>query len=728
MNNISIGSYNSSPSVTSDSHNDLWISWISHDWQRDEQNNPYGFSSHVYVRSRDIFPNNTIRVSTGFPCANPCVVAAGKGVIVLWTEFKKGRCRLMMNDLRQDNIAGAVVLTETGIESRVRALSYNGAVHLVWQHLENKKSVIKKAKLQGNKLVSVSTLSDPRLDCFSPEIRAGDSCLAIAWVCRYRQKFEVQGIIDNGKPQAWRLETASDLHNPALAWDNTREIFWMACRGMTEKTDLLVTGLNPDNGKILQPDVRQPGVLATNPKVGHQVLGMPDGSLWLLWCDFQNYKHSEIWARPLLDKSWGKPVRLIEAVPTLCKFGVSTCSKQFAATLDGNGDPWLAWIDWEILTGPALLKIRPLNEIKNRDAHPGLTAFRGCRAIVESKAQKTGLSRYRTACGNKKMAVYFGDMHGHGIHSYDGSGHPYETFAYARDQQQMDFCYLTDHDPTMEEYCVNRHYADLFSQRSGFLALIGYEDCFAAPALGDKVIYIFDEKAEPLWGLLHIGERMLDRDYYQHHFNGKKVIIISHDASFGAPGICETDVWNERLSPVVQLSTTHARDYHQEFEYFRKGINNRPQKYVRYHDLLRKGFRPGVVGASDTHFECPQIRTALYLPSLTPAAVYQALINKRCYALTGEKINLDLRVDRHFMGSTVKQSDDNHQLEVYAEAATMIEKAEIVCNCRTVGTLPCDSGLLRQSFQHKVKGPCSYYVRIFLKNGNMAWSSPVWFV
>lgn len=728
MNDISIGSYNSSPSVTSDSHNDLWISWVSHDWKRDERYTPYGFSSHVFVRSRDVFPNNTIRVSTGSPSANPCVVAADKGVIAFWTEFEKGRCRLMMSDLRQNHTAGAVALTETGIESRVRAVAYNGGVHLVWQQLENKRSVIKKAKLRGKKLVSIATLSDPRFDGFSPEICSGNSCLAVAWVCRCHGQFVVQGVIDNGHRQAWHLDTTADTHNPTLVWDANRGIFWMACRGVSEKTDLLVTGLKPENGEILQPDVRQSGTLATNPKVGHQVLVMPDGSPWIVWCDFQNYKHSEIWARPLLDKSWGKPVRLVEAVPTLCKFNVSTCSKQFSATIDGNGNPWLAWIDWEILTGPALLKIKQLHAIQSRGAQPGLTAFRGCASTGKPAKQEAGLPRYRTVGGNKKMAVYFGDMHGHGIHSYDGSGAPYEYFAYARDQQRMDFCFLTDHDPTMEEYCVNRHYARMFSRDSGFLALVGYEDCFAAPALGDKVIYIFDEKVEPLWGLLHIGERMLDRDYYQQHFNGKKVIIISHDASFGAPGICEDDVWIERLSPVVQLSTTHARDYHQEFECFRKGFNKRPQKYVRYHDLLRKGFRPGVVGASDTHFECPQIRTALYLPSLSPAAVYQALLHKRCYALTGEKINLDVRVDRHFMGMTVKHSGDRHQIAVRAQAATDIDKAEIVCNCRTVGTLPGNGVLLRQNFRHQAKGPCFYYVRVFLKNGNMAWSSPVWFV
>ncbi|HEY1325767.1 MAG TPA: DUF3604 domain-containing protein [Casimicrobiaceae bacterium] len=250
--------------------------------------------------------------------------------------------------------------------------------------------------------------------------------------------------------------------------------------------------------------------------------------------------------------------------------------------------------------------------------------------------------------------LYWGDLHaqsviGCGARSIDA------YYQHARDFAAADFashqanCFLVSNPEWSEtQASAARHRED-----GRFVTLLGVEWSGASAVGGDHNLYFRGDEA-PLHRCSH--EFVTDKSdaatdlphitQVHDRYRGSDTLVALH------VGGRTTDLrWHEpALDRLVEVHSTHATS-----EWF-------------LHDALRRGYRMGVVAGSDSvdgrpgashpgHMGVRNVRgglTAVEMPELTRAALWQALKSRRCYATTGERILLSLRAGDARMGDEIR--------------------------------------------------------------------------
>jgi hypothetical protein len=121
---------------------------------------------------------------------------------------------------------------------------------------------------------------------------------------------------------------------------------------------------------------------------------------------------------------------------------------------------------------------------------------------------------------------------------------------------------------------------------------------------------------------------------------------------------------------------------------------------------------------------CPGI-TGVWAESNTREAIFDALKARRCYGFMGpERITVDFRIDGHYMGEEITVTDDP---SVYyrVESDTPVETVTVVKNCREYLILRGKKEQLFYDYRQEQETDC-YYLRVKLRDGRMAWTSPIW--
>src|SRR5690606_34699664 len=149
--------------------------------------------------------------------------------------------------------------------------------------------------------------------------------------------------------------------------------------------------------------------------------------------------------------------------------------------------------------------------------------------------------------------------------------------------------------------------------------------------------------------------------------------------------------------------------------------------------MLARGHRFGFTAASDSHGllyhhgECRKRDpfrtglTAVQASELSREAVFEAIRTRRCYATSGAKILLDVRVGGAPMGSELS-ARDSATVEVHAVGASPIERVDIVGPGGVLHASPADGDEVTLS----TRVSAAYvYARVVQHDGEMAWSSPV---
>ena len=334
--------------------------------------------------------------------------------------------------------------------------------------------------------------------------------------------------------------------------------------------------------------------------------------------------------------------------------------------------------------------------------------------------------------GERKLNLYFGDIHGHTRLS-DGTGTPEDYYAFARNVSGLDIAALTDHDSygtfpidgTPWER-IKRAARDAHAPGS-FVTFLGYE--WTNWESGHRNVYyresdrpIFncldDESSTPtaLWDRLEPYEAMT----IAHHTGGGPVPI---DWSY-APGDRE---W------LVEIYSVHGSSE----SYRGASCIYRPVKGAFVFDALNRGYKLGIIGSGDTHDGHPGQRTVgaptgglfgLFAPELTRHAVWDAFKKRHVYGTSGEKIILFSRTADAPMGSEVVWTDKSVPVVVHAVGTDAIEAVEVIRNGAVCFRHECDGlevVLLVEDPDPPV-GTSWYMTKVTQENGSMAWSSPVW--
>ena len=311
--------------------------------------------------------------------------------------------------------------------------------------------------------------------------------------------------------------------------------------------------------------------------------------------------------------------------------------------------------------------------------------------------------------------AYFGDLHAHSALSDDATNPPDAFFRVARDVAGLDFVVLSDHDAFMteNEAEILKTTAASFDVPGRFVAFPGIEWTHRW-----HMNAYFVRNDEP-YCLRDCPEAA---DFYAFHGDtvlaGDGAAHVNHPADLFKVDWAQID---DRITNAVEVWNT-------------AGAGDNEPGFGNALWALRAGFRLGLVGVSDDHHserDMPLLGTGLTgcdVPNLTREDLIEALRARRCWATTGERIELALDVEGTPMGGELEALLDGQvQVTVSAVATEDPYEIQLLRNGEVVERARCGTINCRLVADVAVREPNTFvYARVVQRSGARAWTSPVW--
>ncbi len=319
------------------------------------------------------------------------------------------------------------------------------------------------------------------------------------------------------------------------------------------------------------------------------------------------------------------------------------------------------------------------------------------------------------------LNVYFGEIHSH-CELSDGVGTIDDGYAFARDALGLDFAAMTDHfeytQPTLyyppeERWPRTIEAAERFNEPGRFVTLLGYE-WGGRPHIN---VYYRGGEGEILTAQTDCSRTATDL-WASLHELGRPVVTIPHHPKFISPA--DWREHDDRLQRLVEV-------------YSGWGSSELGSEHTA-RAALQRGLRLGFIAGTDNHIGRPGQgnRTheggglaCVLAPELTREAIFDALVARRCYATTGARMLLDLRVNGALMGSEAPMAQ-KRSVTVRAIGEADIRRVEIVSNGAVVHTEQTASQVVELLWEERSRQAAWYYARLSQADGHQAWSSPVW--
>ncbi len=372
--------------------------------------------------------------------------------------------------------------------------------------------------------------------------------------------------------------------------------------------------------------------------------------------------------------------------------------------------------------------------------------------------------------------IFFGDIHSHSIISYDADRPPDYVYWRHRHLELFDFAAVSDHDMigaipladrnsvqgrTPEEWAYLKQLGNRWNKPGIFVTLLAYE--WTSYSQGHRNIYFHPDVHDP-----PLIPHNRDDHTHPHHLKERlqkyhdQYLAIPHSTAWSTAEVVYNwgpKMWNEQRQ--VEIYSTHgASEYfdnpyavdkgHSEIptespfikDLMNYNITQAPEEsgnFVR--DALAEGFRFGFLASSDMHYlsylnqAYPPGIMAVFADTLTRKSLWNGICQRRTFATTGSRILLDFHINKYPMGSIIV-ADENTSIHLQGKISgtDILENVTIV---KYDGHQFSDwfvehidqhldySFALSDSDWH---AGSIYYLRIRQKNGQMAWSSPIWIV
>ncbi len=353
------------------------------------------------------------------------------------------------------------------------------------------------------------------------------------------------------------------------------------------------------------------------------------------------------------------------------------------------------------------------------------------------------IRQYRVRAGDKKLAIYRGDLHRHTEISGDGVGDGTLTdlYRYALDAAAFDYCFVSDHGMGSDRaypWWRTQKSNDLFYLAGRFVPLYGYERSIKYPWGHRNVIWArrghptFPTTRAPGTPAAKGGPQPADDDTRQLYAHLRKTggIATSHTSATDQGTDWETG-FDPELEPVVEI----FQGYHTSYE----GPGTplavaetsaivhgafRPAGFIW--NALDKGYRLGFQASSD-HIATHTSYACILAESLDRDALFDALKKRHSYAAT-DNIVLDVRSGDHIMGDDFT-ADGPTTLEAVIHGTAPLAQIDVVRNREVVYSH--DAGQARRAEfrwtdMDPPPGTNYYYVRVEQSDHQMAWASPIW--
>lgn len=265
---------------------------------------------------------------------------------------------------------------------------------------------------------------------------------------------------------------------------------------------------------------------------------------------------------------------------------------------------------------------------------------------------------------DEEYHLYWGDMHGQTSFTV-GTGSMDEYYSFAEGPAALDFTGWqgNDFEVTKEKWDAVRDRTEAYNKEGKFLTYLGYEWSGNFPGGGDHNVWFLHDTDEfypsSYWSTDHdyAPDKRCDRypvNKLFDTFRGREdVLIIPHIG--GRPA--NLDYYDKEFTRNIEIHSHHGT-----FEWFA-------------HDAMARKLKVSFVASSDDHTCRPGLSYALqntgqegnafdvksglmgvYAKELTKEAIWEAIKARRVYAVTFDRIILDVRVNGARMGEEIKTS------------------------------------------------------------------------
>jgi hypothetical protein len=294
---------------------------------------------------------------------------------------------------------------------------------------------------------------------------------------------------------------------------------------------------------------------------------------------------------------------------------------------------------------------------------------------------------------SSKKNLFWGDIHNHNAVGY-AKGSLERSYDIAR--SHLDFFCFTGHSQwhDMPKMPQNKHlkwvrgfevmknnwkkvkrFANEYYEPGKFVSFIGYE--WHSSSYGDVCIIFPGSKAELVY-IKGIKE-------FQKFARDRGAILIPHHPSYKKGWRGQNwSVLDPEVSPVVEIFSEHgnAESDRGPYRYIRHSMGGRcTQNTLQW--LWQQGVRVGVVASTDDHLGYPgaygEGLVAAYAGTLTRESILEALKARRTYGVSGDRIELDFRLNGHWMGETIPATFAR-KIHVKAKGKDVIDRLEVLRN------------------------------------------------
>ena len=339
--------------------------------------------------------------------------------------------------------------------------------------------------------------------------------------------------------------------------------------------------------------------------------------------------------------------------------------------------------------------------------------------------------------GGRKLRLLFGDLHTHSdisVCARCGNQSVEENYQVRRDLHRLDFACMTDHGynqmPYLWNYTVKMARANEDAGR--MMTFVAQEWTSEFKKLDDRHPYggyghrnlILADVFFPRWW--NAREKQTPAEVWQ-DLDQIKANYVSIPHQLADTGNVPTD-WefvDQQRQPVAEIFQGRG-----SYEY--SGAPRQAQRAVPkpgwfIQDAWARGVVIGVIASPDHGGGLG--KACVYAPEPTREAILDAIRQRHTYGTTAARVFLEVRVNGRLMGEKLPASDGKPvEVKVSARCPGDIDRIEICRNNQFVYTHKPDGRNSEFAFVDTapVRGYGFYYVRVIQKDGEMAWSSPVW--